>query len=703
MNTFLACLFASVALGSDVQKMPVRFSGRPVSRVLYDFSVSNDLRMAQGLAFDFRCADASGINFGFYARSGKEWAYTSGGFEGVENGKWCRVLIRKENMRLGPGAAGWDALDGVRFSFWCNGTNDTVCEVKNLVAVPMTNAVMAIVRAESKADASATKFSAAFARTLQTLGLSFVVIADTDLRTEDLAGVKIVALPYNPTMTSGAEPILKAFAERGGKLVCGAMLTKSMREFLGVKSAGGGYWPRSMGKPALAGLRRTEQGLDGQPDFVPTMNWGASGIALAGEGRVLAEWEDVTGRKIGLPAVLKTPRGVMVSHVWLGGTEAEAAALMGAVLKDLAPSVAEAVDRGVAMARTQAAEAARMVAASRKDPTSKRGVWCMTQWQPMGVSWDEAIARLKAQGVDFIAPYMANAASACYKSEVLVERPRVAKDGDALAECLAACRRHGVACHVWKMNLTFSASGDPAFSSQMEKEGRLQQTASGAVKKDWLCPNDERNVEREKNAMAEIALRGADGVQFDFIRYNDGNCCYCPRCRARFETKVGSVVEPWPGAISGNPTLEDAWREFRCDTISRLVEVVSAHVRKVAPGVKISGAVFGETYSAPHTVGQDWVPWCEKGWLDFACPMTYIDSCEVYARFLAAIRKRTKVPLYPGIGVSVWSPEGPAVLAARLAEQIEIGRRLGFEGHTLFELDQASAAALERLGRQREN
>ena len=167
--------------------------------------------------------------------------------------------------------------------------------------------------------------------------------------------------------------------------------------------------------------------------------------------------------------------------------------------------------------------------------------------------------------------------------------------------------------------------------------------------------------------------------------------------------QVGCVVEPWPGAISGNPTLEDAWREFRCDTIARLVEVVSAHVRKVAPGVKISGAVFGETYSAPHTVGQDWVPLCEKGWLDFACPMTYIDSCEVYARFLAAIRKRTKVPLYPGIGVSVWSPEGPAVLAARLAEQIEIGRRLGFEGHTLFELDQASAAALERLGRQREN
>lgn len=239
---------------------------------------------------------------------------------------------------------------------WCNGTNDTVCEIKNLVAVPTTNAVVAIVRSESKADDSATKFGATFARTLRTLGIPYVVISDTDLRLEDLAGVKIVALPYNPTMASGAEPILKAFAERGGKLVCGAMLTKSMREFLGVKSVGGGYWPRSMGKPALAGLRRTEQGLGGQPDFVPTMNWGASGIALAGEGTVLADWEDVTGRKIGLPAVLKTSRGVMVSHVWLGGTDAEAAALMGSVLKDLAPSVAEAVDRGVATARALAAK-----------------------------------------------------------------------------------------------------------------------------------------------------------------------------------------------------------------------------------------------------------------------------------------------------------------------------------------------------------
>lgn len=685
---------------SGVRRMPIVFSGRPVSRVCHDFDLKCDLRTAQGLAFDFLCEDPSGIGFGFYARSGREWAYVPGGFGPVESGKRTRIIVRKEDMYLGSGAAGWDSIDGIRFSFWRNGTNDTVAEVSNVAVVPADRPTVAIVRAEAKFDSSVQKFGATFARTLRTLGVGYVVIADTDLRAGDLADVPVVALPYTPQLGAKAEGILKAFVARGGKLICGAYLPSGLHALAGIKLAGGGYWPRSEGRPAIAGMRKAAGALEGQPDFVPTVNWGASGMTLAGEGSVVAAWEDVDGKPIGLPAVLKTPVGFVIGHVWLGGVEAEAAVLMGAMLKDLVPGLASAVDRGVAAARKKAQADARRIESVRRNSKLRRGAWCMTPWGVMGRDWDASIARLKAQGVDFVVPCMANAASACYKSGVLVERPAVAKYGDALTACVAACRRHGVECHVWKMNFTFNAANDAAFSKQMEEEGRLQVTASGAVKKDWLCPSDVRNVKRETEAMVEIARKGVDGVQFDFIRYHDGNCCYCPRCRARFEKRMGRAIEPWPGAISGNAELEDAWRTFRCETISRIVEVISKRIRRDAPGVKVSGAVFDQTYTAPHTVGQDWVPWCEKGWLDFACPMSYIDDCETYARTLAVLRRRTSVPLYPGVGVSVWQPEGPAVLAARMAEQAEIARKLGFEGYTVFELDRAADETLNRLSRK---
>ena len=47
--------------------------------------------------------------------------------------------------------------------------------------------------------------------------------------------------------------------------------------------------------------------------------------------------------------------------------------------------------------------------------------------------------------------------------------------------------------------------------------------------------------------MLEVARRyPVDGLHMDYIRYPDGQCCYCDGCRKRFEADSGRRVSDWP-------------------------------------------------------------------------------------------------------------------------------------------------------------
>ncbi len=631
-------------------EVAVPFSRTSGWRVARDFIFNCDMRTAQGLAFDFYCENSEPIaGFGFYLKSGAEWYYLDGGFEPGEDGKWNRVLLRKENFRPGRGAAGWSQIDGMRLSPGRNGTTDTRCAIANVQVVPAVRPTVLVVKPEEKPDGASLGLCVSFARTLRTLGVDYQVIADRDLRDGDLADVPIVALPYNHTLPDAARVVVSNFVARGGQLIAGPWQARGALESWGVRKRDGKPWPPD-----------PEEGY-------------------------------------GMPKVLRTAQAFLLDGHWKLSTDVKGAALMGKMISEVVPSMRGQIERRVAEARARAEAADAKAALGADDMRQKFGAWCMSPWGVVDMNWDESVKALKASGVDFIMLCMANAASASYRSAVLLERPEVATRGDALDAYVAACRKYGVEAHVWKMNWRIDETKEAAFAAQMEAEGRLQVCSSGAVKKDWLCPSDERNVQREVDAMVEIVRRGADGVQFDFIRYDDGDCCYCARCRARFERRVSRKVEPWPSAIDGNAELEEAWLRFRCDTISALVEKASAAVHRAVPKAKVSAAVFGETYQSPQRVGQDWIPWLEKGWLDFACPMTYTDDNEAYLRLLKVLRKRSDKPMYPGIGVSVWGYSGLPDAIRRMREQIKFGRELGFGGFSMFTLDRFGTATTKAL------
>jgi uncharacterized lipoprotein YddW (UPF0748 family) len=90
--------------------------------------------------------------------------------------------------------------------------------------------------------------------------------------------------------------------------------------------------------------------------------------------------------------------------------------------------------------------------------------------------------------------------------------------------------------------------------------------------------------------------------------------------------------------------------------------------------------------------------WCEQGWLDFVCPMDYVDANVSFRNMVSTQQTYAgRVRLYPGIGLSCWKNPHDAV---KLAEQIEITRELGLSGFTVFNYDANAETVLPwlRLG-----
>jgi uncharacterized lipoprotein YddW (UPF0748 family) len=226
----------------------------------------------------------------------------------------------------------------------------------------------------------------------------------------------------------------------------------------------------------------------------------------------------------------------------------------------------------------------------------------------------------------------------------------------------------------------------PEFTQRMRAEGRLQMAPDGSEIL-WLCPSSDENYQLELDSLLEIARNYAvDGIHFDYIRYPGPEGCYCPRCRAKFEAEVGRKAANWPkDVLERDSDLRKPWLDFRREQIDRLVKAVSEGARAIRPGIEISAAVFSYYESTRDSIGQDWVEWISEGWLDFVCPMDYMESDAQFAQIVEQQDEWVggKVPLYPGIGAFIISPD-------QLVHQIQLAREHG-QGYMIFNYDTSLA------------
>ncbi len=311
-----------------------------------------------------------------------------------------------------------------------------------------------------------------------------------------------------------------------------------------------------------------------------------------------------------------------------------------------------------------------------------RAFWCHSAFGLHGLDWDEAIRRLAENGFTAIFPNMLWGGAAFYESKVLPVAPSVAERGDQIRQCVAACRRYGLEIHVWKVNWNLGASTPKEFVEKAQREHRLQSSSAGK-EEPWLCPSHPVNQQLEIDAMLELVRNyDLDGIHFDYIRYPDSDHCFCAGCKERFQVATGAKVARWPADVLADGTLRRQWLDWRRGNITAVVKAVSAQARALKPKIKISAAVFRMWNTDRDGVGQDWKVWCDRGYLDFVCPMDYTTSDRRFENMvIQQIEWAGRVPCYPGLGASSSSSHlGPE----QVIEQINITRRHGTHGFVIF-------------------
>ncbi|HVM51107.1 MAG TPA: family 10 glycosylhydrolase [Candidatus Acidoferrum sp.] len=311
-----------------------------------------------------------------------------------------------------------------------------------------------------------------------------------------------------------------------------------------------------------------------------------------------------------------------------------------------------------------------------------RAFWCHNAFGVQGLTWDEAIRRLADNGFTAILPNMLWGGAAFYDSKVLPVAAQAAERGDQIRECVAACRKYGLQVHVWKVNWNLGRAAPKDFVERMRREGRLQASAAGK-EEPWLCPSHPANQQLEIAAMVEVARNyDVDGIHFDYIRYPDADHCFCPGCKERFQGQCGVTVHRWPEDVLAEGPLRQQWLDWRRSNITAVVKAVSEQARAAKPRIKLSAAVFRYWNTDRDAVGQDWKVWCDKGYLDFVCPMDYTSSNSRFDSMVAEqVAWAGRTPCYPGLGVSASSSQfGPD----RAVEQINITRRYQTHGFVIF-------------------
>lgn len=639
----------------NVLELPCVFKDNRLERGNWEWSVDLDLTACRGVELQLYCRDVSPIsNFTLYFQSGQGWYGLN--FNPEYAGRWVRIVLDKSRAVLEGTPAGWGKIGKVRFSAWRGDDADTTVYLADLAMVG-ADAQIVVVQ-----PGQAHRIGQVVVEALQRYDVPYILVPGSEITPELLHGRRLVALLGE--RHSLAEPARGYIENFGGKVVSLETVSDDLartsapdfRRYLLIMRWLGNAYPALWQKAAQRAIARAGE----------IAGYASTNAAIEAIREAV---EDDPERKAAVHARLE--RALSLRE--------EAAAQA-----DGEPH--EAV-KSAELAREIFIDAYCLAQSPRAG--EHRAFWCHQAYGVKGMSWDESIRILAENGFTAILPNMLWAGVAYYDSDILPVSPEVAARGNPLTECLEACRKYNVECHVWKVNFYMSRRSPEEFRNRMKQEGRALVEFDGKTRDDWLCPSHPDNRRLEIDSMVELATRyDVHGIHFDYIRYPGQESCFCDGCRRRFEEAIGKSVANWPDDTRWKPEIREQWLEWRRSNITAVVAGVAERVRTARPEEKmgarprISAAVFRTWPSDRDTVGQDWKHWCDQGYLDFVCPMDYTPNVP---QFRGMVRRQQEwagaVPCYPGIGLSVWPDRNDV---CRLIDQINITRELNTGGFTIF-------------------
>jgi len=729
--------------GKKALKMPCNFHGTKFDRASWDRELKLDLTMCKGLQFLFYCYDASPIgSFSVYLHSGDGWY--RGKFAASTSSGWTTVKIHKNLTDIEGRPAGWSKVDTIRISAWRGQNVDTAFYITALGLFDSGGKII-VVRGDSVANEKPNELKAVkqytniMAEFLDRAGLSYIVLSDLDVTLERLKNIKLIILPYNPKMPDKVIDEIAKFLKADGKLIACYTLPSRLEPIVGIRV---GPNIRQKYQGYFASIRPFDKGLEGIPVVTEQASWNISDTStVEGRSRIAAFWYNKNDQSTGKPAVVISENCAFLTHVLMSDDSANKLHLLLAMVGNLVPELWRGAAKGcldrigrfgpydeynsskqgmekiiskgspaeLAMERAAGLRKQGLALLSEGDfskaisvaekaqesmidayclaqkplPREHRAFWCHSAFGVAGMTWDKAIRLLAENGFTAIIPNMLWGGVAFYNSEVLPVAAAVKEKGDQISLCLTACKKYGIKCHIWKVNYNMGWATDKKFIARMKAKGRTQVNYDGSSNERWLCPSHPHNQNLEIESMLEVARKyDIHGLHFDYIRYPGKEGCFCKGCRLQFEKSIGEKVNNWPSDLKNNESLSEKWLDFRRVQVTTVVAAIAQRAKKERADIKISAAVFRNWPVDRNTVGQDWKLWCDRGLLDFVCPMDYTDSSSHFQNMIEQqLKWAGNVPCYPGIGLSVWNNSSDI---CKLIEQISITRQLDTGGFTIF-------------------
>ena len=461
-----------------------------------------------------------------------------------------------------------------------------------------------------------------------------------------LAKERLAFLVGFASPTKGELATLRAFRQRGGRLVVFHSSSPALAEMMGVRPVGyrAAAYPGEFSRMDFSA--KSPEGLPGSIRQTSTVLQRAR--AVEGRSRVIATWSDRKGRATGEPAWIASGAGYWMTHVLLAdGDEDMKARLLGAIVGSVCPG---RWSLSAHRAREEAKRQSLLALARRQTPV--RGEIHAT-WDHSGCGlypgdWPRTMRALRSARVTDLFVNVAGAGFAHYPSGVLPRSRTYEQEGDQLAACLAAAKGTGIRVHAWI--ICFSGTrGTPDRQELFRRRGwRLKAQKGGLT--EYLDPSNAEVRDYVLAAIDELQARyPVSGVHLDFVRWGD------------------AAAKPKGAAAAVSQFVAEARR-------------------RVKRPKWLTAAVYGKYPACVASVGQDWVGWLDAGLVDYVVPMDYTEDAARFEELMrqhASARSRARRTI-AGIGVTA---NESRLDARQVIEQISIARRYGLAGESLFDLD----------------
>ena len=317
--------------------------------------------------------------------------------------------------------------------------------------------------------------------------------------------------------------------------------------------------------------------------------------------------------------------------------------------------------------------------------TEVRAVWVSDTTK---LDWEAATRELQRAGYNTMYVNLASAGAALYPASQVLPSVTGRMESDPIARGIELAHRRGIAVQA-KMVVMFSFRSPPEFQHKLLKSDRVMRGADGkAIVQSgsfWICPTQPANRTAALAAMAELLHRyPVDGIQFDYIRFNEEPSCFCKHCREEFEHTLGKPARHWPADVL-NGELTKRFNDWRQTVINDWARQLSTTARQARPGLKITAAVFPVLERAREEKAQDWKLWLDRGYVDAICPMNYTTNAHDFEERCRSVLKfagRDRVVM----GLAEWKFQQ----LDDLSRQIATCRQLGLGGFALFSYDDAA-------------